>query len=402
MVYQYVAYNQAGEVIKGKLAASTEDGAVELLDYAGYRVINLKEVGQNPVSNRLFGRLSRVKKSDVVLFYRQLALLIESGLNIVTALEILQSQALSRKLKEVIGVVISDLRGGMQLSGALSKHPDIFPSIHCRSLSVGEQTGSLETVLRQVADYTEKEINAAKSVKNALIYPIVASVVAVGVVIVMVTFVLPAFSDLYSSLGAELPPLTQMVIDASNALRAYGVYIMLGLLVVLLLTYAFSRTVTGRYQLDKLGLKLPLVGHVNLLNQLSRLSRNLSLLFRSGLSLVEIMPMLVQSSSNMVVARALVDVQQEMIKGEGLYRPMAKNDLFLPMLVQMVRVGEESGNLDTTLLAVAESYETEAEYRTRTLITLIQPAMILVIGGLVALIAISMFSAMYSIYGQVI
>ncbi len=402
MVYRYVAYNQNGRVIKGKLTATTEASAIEQLDYAGYQVISLKQGAENSVLSRLSSQLFVVAKTEIILFYRQLALLIESGLNIVASLEILQSQSPNRTLKEIIGVVINDLRGGVQLSVTLSRHPRVFSPIHCRSISVGEQTGSLEEVLRQVADYVEKEVNAAKGIKSALIYPVIAALVAIGVLIVLITFVLPAFSNLYGSLGVELPALTKMVIDVSGTIRSYGVYILFGLLVVVLAAYAFSKTITGRYWYDRLALKLPLVGRISLLNQLSHLSRNFSLLFRSGLPLTEIMPLLIQSTANMVVARGLINVQQDMIKGEGLYRPMAKHDLFLPMIVQMVRVGEESGRLDTTLLAVAESYETEAEYRTHTLIALIQPAMILGIGAVIALIALSLVSAMYSIYGQVI
>ena len=321
-------------------------------------------------------------------------------MDIVTSLELLQDQTSSRTLKKVLDDIISDLRRGNQLSAALSKHPEIFSPIYCRLLGVGEQTGSLEAILRQIADYMETEVTRSKSIKNALRYPITAFIVAIVVVGALITFVLPAFSNLYSSLGAELPTLTKMLISVTGNIRSYGIYILLAALIIAGLTFAYMKTPDGRYKWHKLLLKLPLIGRANHLNELARCCRSISLLFRAGLPLTEIIPLVVQSSNNKVMAKALVDVQQDMLKGEGLSQPMAKNELFLPLMVQMVKVGEETGKLDSTLLSVAQNYEAEAQDRTRRLIGLIQPAMTLIIGGIVGFIALSMISAMYSIYGQ--
>jgi len=231
-------------------------------------------------------------------------------------------------------------------------------------------------------------------------YPIFASIVAVVVVGILITFVLPAFSDLYSSLGAELPLLTKMLLTAATKLQSYSIYIILGVLIAAGLAFVYIRTPAGRYRWDKLLLSLPLVGRIKHLNEIARFCKSVALLYRAGLPLTEIMTMVIENSSNRVMTEALADVQQGMMSGEGLSRPMAKNDLFLPMMVQMVRVGEETGNLDTTLSAVAQSYEAEAEEKTSSLIALIQPAMTLIIGLIVGLITISLVSAMYSIYGQ--
>jgi type IV pilus assembly protein PilC len=336
----------------------------------------------------------------VILFYRQLALLLESGVDIITSLELLWGQVSSRTLRTVLGEVIADLRGGNQLSAALGKHPEVFPPVCWRSLRVGEQTGSLEVMLKQIADYIEKEVVAAKSIKGALMYPIVAAIVTVAVIGILVTFVLPAFGSLYSSLGAELPLLTRILIGASSELRSNGVYLLLAVSSIVGFTYFYIKTPTGRYKWDKLALCLPLLGRVYHLKELSRCCRSISLLFRAGLPLPEIMPLVIDGAGNKVVAEALTDVQQDMLKGEGLAQPMARNNLFLPMMVQMVKVGEETGNLDNSLLAVAQNYETEATDKTTSLIGLIQPAMTLLIGLIVGLVAVSMISAMYSLYGQ--
>ena len=400
MVYQYVACNEFGEIVKGKLSAASEEAVTDMLSYAGYRLINLRPYVPFLSLDRLSAQFSQLKPTEVILFYRQLALLLESGINITTALELLLDQVSNRTLKRVLGEVISDLRSGNQLSVAMSKHPEVFSSLCCRSLSIGEQTGGLETMLRQIADYMEKEITASKGIKSALMYPIIASVVTVVVVGVLVGFVLPAFGDLYSSLGAELPAMTRILMDASDMLRSNALYIMLILIIAGGLALVYIKTPEGRYNLDKLILRLPLLGRVRHLNELARTCRSISLLFTAGLPLTEVMPLVIQGSGNRVVARALYDVQQGMLKGEGLSQPMAKNMLFLPMMVQMVKVGEETGNLDTSLLAVAQNYEAEAEDKTKSLIGMIQPVMTLVIAAIVGVIALSMVSAMYSMYGQ--
>lgn len=400
MVFQYVAYNEKGELVKGKLPATNEEAANDLLGYAGYQAISLKPYIPFLNFEKLTAGLSKVKPSDIILIYRQLAMLLESGIDIVASLELLQEQATNRSLKRVLDDVIADLRTGNQLSRALSKHPHVFSPIYCQLIGVGEQSGDLETVLKQVADYMEKEVTTTKETKNALMYPVITSVVTVVVIIVLVTFVLPQFGTMYSSLGAEMPAPAKLLIDFSVKLKEYWVYLMLGTLAVLVLAYSYIKTPKGRAKWDRLVLRLPILGKVCHLSELSRLCRSMSLLFRTGLPLTEILPLLIQSSRNQALSEALGGVQQDMIKGDGISQPMTKSKLFLPMMVQMVRVGEETGNLDVTLLAVARSYEAEAEDKTRSLISLIQPVMTLIIGLVIAALALSLVSAMYSIYGQ--
>jgi len=282
----------------------------------------------------------------------------------------------------------------------MDKHPEVFSPICRRSLRVGEQTGGLETILRQVADYMEKELIAVKGVKGALMYPMIAGVATVVVVGVLIGFVLPAFGDLYSSLGAELPLLTRILLGASGILQSHGLYLLLGVLILAVAAAIYLRTPNGKLKWAKIALNLPLIGRVNHLKELARCCRSISLLFHAGLPLTEIMPLVIDGVGNRIMVLALSSVQQDMLKGEGLSVPMAKDKLFLPMMVQMVKVGEETGSLDTTLMAVAQSYETEAQDKTDSIIRLIQPTMTLFIGLVIGVIALSMVSAMYSMYGQ--
>ncbi len=383
------------------MSVATEEAATELLDYAGYQVINLKPFVSFVSLDKLASLLTQVKPTEIILFYRQLALLLEAGMDIVSSLEVLRGQVSNHTLKSALEEVITDIRGGNQLSVALSKHPKIFSPMCWRSLHVGEQSGGLEITLRQIADYLEREAIAAKDIKSALMMPIITAIVTVVVIVVLMTFVLPAFGGIYSALGAELPPITRILIDGSTKLQNYGLYILLVLFIVVVLAYVYIKTPQGRYRWDKLTLSLPLVGRVQHLKELARCCRSISLLFRAGLALTEIMPLVTDNVSNKVIIAALNDVQQDMLKGEGLSQPLAKNKIFLPMMVQMVKVGEETGNLDIPLLAVSQSYETEVKDRTDALIALIQPAMTLLIALIVGFIAVAMVSAMYSIYGQV-
>ncbi len=400
MVYVYVAYNEARELVKGKLEAKNEEHATTLLNYAGYQLVNLKAVANFPTLDKLLLRLSPIKKTDIILFYRQMALLIESGMNIVTSLELLESQTANRIFKNVLGDIIGEIRAGSQLSIALGKHPEIFPPIQCASIKVGEQTGGMEGILRQTADHMEKQVLAGKGVKNAMTYPIIASIVAVVVLAIMVTFVLPTFASLYSSLGAKMPLITRLMLDLGGILSRFGAYIIGVLIVIVIAGIAYIRTATGRYKWDKLSLKFPVVGRINHLSALAQLSRAISVLFKAGLPLTEILPLVIQSSSNKVVQEALTKVRDDMLGGEGLSRPMAKHSIFLPMMVQMVRVGEETGSLDNTLASVAQNYEAEAEDKTKSLIGMIQPVMTVVIGLVVGIMALSLVSAMYSMYSQ--
>jgi type IV pilus assembly protein PilC len=388
-------------LVRGKLSATNEEAATSLLNYGGYQVVSLKLVTPFFNAEKLLARFSRIKPREIIMFSRQLALLLESGTDIVTSLELLQSQVTNRTLKRMLGEVASDIRGGSSLSAALSKHPRAFPELYHRTIAAGEQAGNLEIVLRQMADYVERGALTEKKIKNALMYPLILAIVAVGVVAVIVTFVLPTFTSLYAAFGAKLPAPTRILIGASDWLVNYGLYLLLGVVAVAVVGYIYIRTPAGKYQWDKLMLSLPVVGRINQLSELSRCCRTVALLFRVGLPLPEVMNLAVHGANNKVVAKDLSEVQQELIRGEGLSKPMSRRKTFLPLMVQMVGVGEETGNLDNTLATVAQSYEIEADDRTSSAVGLLQPAMVVIIAVVVGFIAVSLVSAMYSIYGQV-
>ncbi|MDD5082056.1 MAG: type II secretion system F family protein [Dehalococcoidales bacterium] len=401
MDYSYVAYTADRKLVKGKISATNEEAAGNLLSYGGYQVVSLKSVAQFFNMEKLLARFHRIQPREIMMFSRQLALLLESGTDIVTALDLLQGQLDNQSLKRMVGEVASDIRGGASFSTALSQHPRAFSQMYHRAVAAGEQSGNLELVLRQMAEHIEKGTLTEKKIKGALTYPIIVAIVAVVVVALMVTFVFPAFEPLYSAFGAEPPFATKLLMSITTWLTQYGLYLLLGLIAIVVVAYLYIRTPAGQYQWHELLLRMPVVGRINQLTELSRCCRTMSLLFRVGLPLPEIMAMAIHASNNKVVEKNLTEVQQELIRGEGLSKPMSQRKVFLPLMVQMVKVGEESGHLDDTLTTVAENFEVEADDKTSSAVGLIQPAMTIIMGLVIAFIALALISAMYSVYGQV-
>jgi len=399
MDYSYVAYTKEKKMVKGKLSATSEEAALNLLSYGGYQVIKIKQYA--PVINlgKLANLFQRVNQKEIVMLSRQLALLLESGTDIVASLELLQNQVTSRTLKKTLSAIVSDIRGGSSLSVAMRKHPNVFSQIYSRAISAGEKSGNLEIVLRQMAGFMERSVVTEKKIKSALTYPIMVVLVAVVVVIVMVTFILPSFTALYSSFGSEQPMTVKILIGTTDWLSANGIYVLIGLVALVTVAILYFRTPAGKYMRDKLLLRSPILGRILLLGELSRSCRTISLLFHVGLPLPEILTLAIQGSGNRVIAEALTEVQRELIRGEGLSKPMSRRHVFLPLMVQMTNVGEETGNLDNTLTTVAESYEMEADDRTSAAVGMIQPVITIVIGIMVGFLAMTLVSAMYSVYG---
>lgn len=396
MEFSYVAYTADKRLVKGKLNATDEEAATDLLSYGGYQVVSLKEEVRFFNREKLLSRFYRIKMQEVIMFSRQLALLLESGTDIVTALELLQEQTTNQAFQKIIGDTASDIRGGSSLSDAMGKYPRAFSQMYYRAIAAGEQGGNLEIVLRQMADFLERQLEVQKKVKNALTYPIIVGIVAIGVVIVLATTVLPAFVGLYESMGSTPPGITSMFLSVASFLTNYGLFLLLGLVILAVLLYLYIKTPNGKYQLDKLSLRLPIVGRINLLTELARVCRTIALLFKVGLPLPEILALAINAADNQIVADNLSEVQQELIRGEGLSRPMSRRKIFLPLMVQMVKVGEETGALDNTVSTVAESFEVEADDKTTGAVNLIQPIMTVLVGLVIAFVALALVQTMYS------
>ena len=399
MNYQYVAYTNDWKIVKGTIDVASEKAAEQALIKQGYQPITLKPLSSMPAIEELFPSLFTVKPKEIIMFSRQLATLLEAGISLVPGLQMLQEQISNKLFKKTVTTILDNIRAGSPFSDALTKHAKTFGEVYCKLVGVGEQTGNLEVSLRQAANYIEKENIAKKKIKRALTYPIIVLAVALIVMAVLVVFVLPSMMTMFTSMDAELPLTTKLLIGMMGFIDAYKLHLLVGLGVVIFVGIIFFRQPPVRYQLDRLMLTVPLIGPVNLMNEMSRFSQTIALLIHAGLPLPDIIDMTRQTSGNRVMQNALVHVQRDLVQGEGLSGPMSKHKIFPRLLVQMVMVGEESGNLESTLNLVATSYESEADDRLSGLIALIEPAMTVGLALMVAFIALSVISPMYSILG---
>lgn len=394
MDYTYLGYGEDRRIVRGRISAASEHAAVDILANVGYQVVSLK-----PMTRFLpdFSKLlqGRVKPAEIITFSRQLALLLESGVGIVQSLELLGNQTSDKQLKKVLVEVVSDIRGGSSLSAALAKHPEVFSTIYHKMVGVGEQTGGIEGVLRSLADYAQRQSSAMNKLKMALTYPAIVLCLAIVVVALLITVVLPPIVNMFTALGGDLPITTRALLAMVDLLNNYGLYVLVGAIALGMIAFMYTRTSSGQYYRDLLMLRLPILGRLRLVSDLARCCRSMALLFRSGLPLPEIMTLTAQSSGNRVVTKAFSEVEQDMLKGEGLSGPMRKRWVFLPLMVEMTKVGEETGSLDATLITVAENYEIEAESRTQAMLAMIEPVMTIAMGLGVGFIALSVFMPMY-------
>jgi len=394
MDYTYLGYTGNRQIVRGKVSAADERAAVDILSNIGYRVLSLKPAaGLFSFSGGLFR--PKVKSTEMITFSRQLALLLESGVGIIQALELLQSQATDSSLKKILFSVINDLRAGKSLSLALAQHPQVFSKLYCKLISVGEQTGSLETVLRSLANYAERQTASMSKIKQAMMYPAVVFVLAIAVAGVMLRVLLPPLIDMFNKLGGELPLPTRILLAVMGFISSYGLYLLVFIIIVGVVGYLYGRTPNGRYNRDSIILRMPVLGRLTLVTELARACRSLALLFRSGLPIPEVMALTIQATGNRVVARALSEVEQGMLRGQGMAKPMTNRQVFLPLMVEMTKVGEETGNLDESLVMVAENFEIEADRRTQALLSMIEPVMTIIMGLGVGFLALSVFMPIY-------
>lgn len=398
MAYQYIAVTPQGDQVRGRIEASTEDMAEQMLWKLNYTIASLKEIQED---KGVFGLKAGVKTRDLIVFSQQLATLIESGIPIIRAIHLLQEQTANKRLKEILTEIVSDLQQGRFLSEAIAKHKGVFPTLYSRLIEVGEKAGNLEMVLRQLALYMEKEDALVRKVRGALSYPSFVLVIAIAVVILMMTVALPPLMDLFKSFDAELPLATRILMGLTDFFSAFKFFIFGGLLGVIIIAVLFFRTEPGHLLLDRTLLKVPLIGRVIIQGAVARMCRSTATLLQAGLSLPEILDMVVRTQGNRIIAAAFDGVRQKMLQGHGLADPLSADKLFPGMLVQMVRVGEETGSLDSNLETLAVFYEDEVDRAVSAMTGAMEPALTIFIGGIVGFVAMAVITPMYSLMGSI-
>lgn len=401
MHYRYVAFDHDGRRINGRLEAPNETAAEEMLGERGLTVVRLTSAGKPVTLASLFPSFFGVKRQDLIVFSNQLATLLASGIPILPALRMLAQQSAKRALSQTLQEVIASLEGGQSLSAALAAHPYAFPDFYARSLAIGERTGNMDDVLRQLAAYMAKQEDLMRKLRDALTYPVFVLLIAVAVVVMMLTVALPPMVGIFESFGAELPWPTRAVMAASRFATQYGLYVLFGGLALAAASAWWSARPSGRRLRDAILLRIPIIGRIVLEGQIARFARTSSMLVRAGLPLSEVADLAVQTAGNVIVAGALERVRAALLAGQGLANPLAAERLFPPLLSQMVRVGEESGTLEGNLETLANFYEEDVDRQARLLVSLAEPVLTIFVGAVVAFVAISMVMPMYSVLSEI-
>ena len=399
--YGYEAVNDRGRRAKGTVKATSEIAAQNILADRGFVDIALHPMASTFSLEGAIPSLFAVKPQAIIGFSRQLATLLESGVSLLPALQLLGQQSSgSAPLRRIINHITSDLATGTSISYALSKHPDAFNEVYRRSIDVGERTGRLEEVLRDLAEHMEKQAAFAKKVSGAMTYPAIIMVVGLAVTVILLTVVLPPLSELFTAFDAELPMPTRIMMAISDGFSKFIIPIAGGAAALVVAAVAYLRTERGQRAKDRFIMGIPLMGAPVLMGEIARLGRTMSLMLGAGLSLQEVMELMPETTTNSVFKEALEQVKRRLFLGQGLAYPMAANPLFPPLMLQMVRVGEDSNTLDVTMRVVADFFESEAETRTTALVAMITPVSTIVLAALVGFVALSVIMPMYSLTGS--
>jgi len=393
--YAYSAINIEGLETSGEVHAPTIDSAREQLRVRGLLAQRLREL---PASgdDSLRTVFKKVKPRSMQVFSRQFATMIEAGLNIVAALVILEEQTDDLYLAAVISELRADVEGGLLLSQAMARHPKVFSTLYVAMVEAGEASGMLGEVLDRVAFQIEKEAKIRRRVKGAMVYPTVVFAFATLVLTAMLMFIVPIFSKIFKDLGGNLPTLTQWVVNASDLLRGRWFIIFPLLIGAILAIRRYKRTESGRQAWDRLKLRIPMkIGDVVLKVTMARLSRTLATLVAAGVDIIKALEIAGATAGNWVVEGALADVRTRVHEGVPIAEPMIEHPVFPPMVAQMVKIGEETGELEKMFEKIADFYEDEVDSAIQSITSIIEPLMMIGVGGMVGIIIISMYLPMF-------
>jgi type IV pilus assembly protein PilC len=395
--YTYKVRNRQGSLLAGEIAADNRDLVLSRLREQGLIPLEVKVKSQGMKREIKLLSRKKIKLKSLAVFSRQFATMINSGLPLLRALSILEQQTESKELARVIGVVRLDVEQGSSLSEALTKHPKAFPKLYVAMCKAGEAGGVLDSVLLRLADTLEREVTLRQKIKSAMAYPVVVLVIVVVILSAMLLFLVPQFKELFSSLGGTLPVPTRILLAVSEVFKKYLHFVVLAVFAMVFLFRRWKKTPRGRHAVDRFKLKVPVFGPLFHKTALSRFARTLGALSRSGVPLLQSLDIVAETVQNEIVADAVRDLQESVKEGEGLAGPLSRQEVFPPMIVQMLAVGEETGALDTMLEKIADFYDDEISATVDALTALIEPILIVVVGGTVGLIVISLYLPMFKL-----
>ncbi len=396
--FTYRAYSPRGRleerVAKGESAAAVHH---DLTD-RGYRVVSVR-----PASSgwrwvyRQFPTFFRVKTADLILFSRQLATFIRVGVPITDAIKLLQGASNSGAFRAALEDVHEDLETGEAFSTSIARHPSVFNQLYVDMVRAAEYSGTLDRVLIQVAAYLQRQDTALKKLRSAMIYPAIILLLAVGVCTVLIVFVLPNFVQMFKEFKTDLPLPTRVLLAVGTFAQEWRIQIVVGVFVLIIAVLAWMSSAPGRVSWDYFVVRLPVLGTIVVYSIIERFTRTLATMLKAGIPISETFEVAIASAGNIRYRRGLESVKERMMTGDGFSAPLDATGLFAPMMIRMIRVGEETGTLDSSLEQIADFLSEEMDYKVRNMIALMEPALVIAVGGAVGFVAVSVILPMYSL-----
>jgi type IV pilus assembly protein PilC len=398
-VYEYTARDQTGRVLAGAIEAESDTTVTQKLREMGFFITNLRRKTEPVGVGEYFARFRGIGLKDLAVFSRQFATMVNAGLSLVRTLSILEEQTQQKQLKQVIVGVRTDIEGGATLSSSLGKFPQAFSNLYVNMVKAGEAGGVLDEVLNRLATFLEKELALRQKIKSATTYPILLACAAISALLFMTVVIIPQFASFFKELGgsAALPLPTQIAMGVSLLIRRFWWAILVALVAFIYIVRLYVRTPGGRAKYDLVKLRLPILGPVNKKIVIARFSRTFGTLVASGVPIMQALEVVGKAIDNVVIAQAIEAVRTSIREGESIAIPLAASGMFPPMVVQMVKVGEETGSLETMLTKVADFYDAEIENTVASLTSILEPVLIVGMGIVIGAMLISLYLPIFNL-----
>jgi type IV pilus assembly protein PilC len=403
--FQYAAKDPTGKTVEGTIQAQTRNEAVEVLRKQELIVLRVDEGGKAKVTklaakSGFFRPGPRAKKSELVIFTRQLSTMISAGISLMEAIEVLADQAESPGMKATCRQVANELRGGSDLSAAMSTCPRVFSTLYVSMVTAGEASGQMDVILERLADYVEASEELKREIRSAMTYPVISMVLVTGITMFLMVGVVPGFKEVFSGLDAELPTITLTVLAISDWLRNYWYWLLAILFFVCFSIAMVKKTPAGQLVFDHLTLKMPVFGMLARKVALARFSRTFATLIRSGVPIMGTLEIVADTAGNRVLADAVRLSRESVRNGNMLSEPLSRAPVFPPMVVRMIAIGERSGALEQLLEKIAQFYDSQVKAAIKALTSLIEPLLICVMGGIVGVVILSVFLPILNLIGE--
>jgi type IV pilus assembly protein PilC len=401
--YQYEAMDHTGREVKDTIDASTQEEAQQLIRQKGFFVTKIAERTKTAKKGKTAAKkkggrgkkksftIGKISTKQLCTFTRQLSTLQDAGLPILRSLKILEGQCKPGVLKNSLGDVVEDIESGQTLSEAFAKHPKAFDRLYCNMIKAGEAGGALEAILQRLADFKEKSQSLKRRIKSAMVYPIVVIFVACVIVGFILYFIIPKFEAIFNDFGVPLPKMTVVLIAASHFVVKYFYVVFMAPLFIWIIIKLLYRNKTGAYVLDRIMLMIPVMGAIVEKSTVARTTRTLGTLVQSGVPILESLNIVRDTAGNAVFERAFTRIYESIREGETIAQPLREARIVDDIVVNMIDVGEETGELDTMLNKIADNYDEEVEALVESLVSLLEPMMIVVLGGIIGFIVIALF-----------